>query len=399
MDIPEADKVCNCCGGALHSFGADTSEHLHYVPASLKIVETRRLKYSCNRCHEGVTRAQYPELPLFAKGMASASLMAYLIVSKFADHLPLYRISKRLSRLGIELSHRLMSQWLIEAAFLLEDLVTRMGNAVKATGHVFTDDTILPLLSRTGDSHHDPTRHRTIQARLWVYGSGLRNSEPLAYYAFSRSRSHEAPKHFLSDYEGFLQADAYPGYDVLFETGTITEVACWAHARRKFVEVTTVMKEPGRAHHAIAFIKRLYAIETAARPLSDAERLAIRQEKSMPILNQFKIWLDEQMNAVLPKSALGQALNYTLKNWAALTCFTQHGQLEADNNFAERLMRPVTLGRKNFLFVGSERGGQAAAIYYSLMESCKLNKVNPLTYLTYLLTHVRNKQITLLLPQ
>lgn len=392
VDIPEAEKVCGCCGGALHRFGEDASEQIHYVPATLKIIETRRQKYACGHCHGEVKRAKEDAKALFPKSMASASLLAYLSVSKFCDGLPLYRISKRLNRLGIELSHGLMSEWLVEAAGVLEDVVKRMAEVVKSTGHVFTDDTILPLQNDV------PERNTTLQSRLWVYASGLRNTQPLAVYQFSRTRSRDAPTAFLADYKGHLQADAYPGYDALYASGDIKEVACMAHARRKFVEVAALLKEPGRPHVALAFIRKLYRIERKIRTLNDAERLRVRQAESVPILTAFKAWLDEQINAVLPKSALGQAVSYALKNWDALTRYTEHGKLEADNNYAERCMRPVAVGRKAFLFVGSERAGHAAAIYYSLVESCKLNQVNPLNYMNYLFSNVRNKNLTLLLP-
>lgn len=392
VDLPAADQICRCCGHDLHAFGHECSEQLAYVPAVVKIIETRRVKYACKHCRGDLRRATENQPAPLAKSMASASLLAFLIVSKYADHLPLYRIAQRLQRLGIELSHSLMSDWLLLSADLLEALYARLCDKVRASGHLFTDDTILPL------QNTEPERNTTVKSRLWVYACHHRRQRPLVAYDFSRRRSQEAPVQFLTGYRGYLQADAFPGYDRIYASGAIQEVACWAHARRKFVEVTALMKAPGRAHQAIAFIKRLYRIETQIRHTSDAERLAMRQEKSLPILNEFKIWLDEQANAVLPKSAMGNAVHYTLKNWTALCRYTEAGYLEADNNVAERCMRPVALGRKNYLFVGSERGGRAAAIYYSLIESCKLNKVNPLTYMTTVLSQVRNHQVTLLLP-
>ena len=392
IDIPESDKICSCFGGALHHFDDESSEHLGYVPATIKIIETRRKKYACDACHGEVKRAALPQTEPLAKGMASASLIAFLIVSKFADGLPLYRIATRLQRLGIELSHALMSDWLVQCAELLEDLHRRMMAKVLASGHVFTDDTILPL------QNDDPGRKTTIKARLWVYARSHRRQKPLVAYEFTRSRSQDAPLDLLRSFRGYVQADPFPGYDRLFAENPIKEIACWVHARRKYVEVTEIMTEPGRAHEAIRFIKKLYRIERQIRMLDDAERHEQRQLHSVPVLNAFKVWLDVQINAVLPKSALGGAILYTLKNWEALCRYTEQGYLEPDNNYAERCLRPVALGRKNFLFVGSERAGRAAAIYYSLVESCKVNKVNPLTYMTYVLTHVRDKRVTLLTP-
>jgi transposase len=392
IDIPDTDKVCGCCGKELHRFGEESSKQLHYVPASLKIIETRRQKYACGSCHGEIKRAQHDRSAPLVKGMASASLLAYLIVSKFSDGLPLYRIAQRLSRLGIELSHTLMSSWLVQCSELLEDLHDRMITEVLAAGHVFTDDTILPL------QNHDPARRTTINARLWVYARSGRRHQPLVYYEFTKDRTQQGPLSRLKDYQGYVQADAFPGYDRLYTNGTIKEVACMVHARRKFVEVTELMKQKGRAHEALRFIARLYRIERQIKALNDADRCEQRRQRSVPVLNEFKAWLDMQVNAVLPKSAMGTALHYALKNWQALYRYTEQGYLEPDNNFAEQCLRPVAVGRKAFLFVGSERAGKAAAIYYSLMESCKLNKVNPLTYMTYVLSNVHNKQITLKLP-
>lgn len=392
QDIPECEKTCSCCGEALSLIGSEASEHLAYCPASLKVIETRRKKYACQSCHGELKRAALPKDVPLAKSMASASLIAFLIVAKFADGLPLYRISRRLERLGIELSDALMSDWLIQCAPLLEELHRRMIRKVLDSGHVFTDDTILPL------QNVDPTRRTTVKARLWVYARSPRRHKPLVVYEFSRSRSQQAPLGFLSNYRGYVQADAFPGYDRLYANLHIQEIACWVHCRRKYVEVTELMSEPGRAHEALRFIKALYRIERQIRALSDAERCVQRQARSIPILTAFKAWLDIQVHAVLPKSALGTAVLYTLKNWDALCRYTDAGYLEPDNNYAEQCLRPVALGRKNFLFVGSERAGHAAAIYYSLVESCKVNKVNPLTYLTYVLSHVRDKSVTIQTP-
>jgi transposase len=214
IDVPEAQKACRCCGETLTAFGHhEASEQLHYIPARLEVHETRRRKYSCGHCHGSVVR----------KSMASASLLAYLIVSKFADGLPLYRIAGRLRRLGIELSHTLMSEWLMQCAPLLEDLHRRMMRKVLDSGHIYTDDTTLPL------QNDDPARRSTVEAKLWVYAKDHRHGPPLIVYEFSRSRTRDAPLTVLADYHGYVQADAYPGYDPLFVTGKIIEVACSVH--------------------------------------------------------------------------------------------------------------------------------------------------------------------------
>jgi transposase len=231
-----------------------------------------------------------------------------------------------------------------------------------------------------------------------VYAKDHRHGPPLIVYEFSRSRTRDAPLTVLADYHGYVQADAYPGYDPLFVTGKIIEVACNVHARRKFVEAADLLQKPGRPHEALAFYRELFRIERRIKDLTDEERLRERQEKTVPLLAQFKAWLDHAVHTVLPKDTFGIAVNYALKHWEALTNFTKAGHLDASNNYAERCMRTVAVGRKAFLFVGSERTGHAAAIYYSLVESCKANKVNPLTYLTYVLANARNKSITLPTP-
>jgi transposase len=259
IDVPEAHKSCPCCGERMSSFGHESSEQLHYIPARLEVHETQRLRYSCGRCHGAVVRAQLPVSPPIPKSMASASLLAYLIVSKFADGLPLYRIAGRLARLGIELSHTLMSEWLVQCAELLEGLHRRMVIKVLDCRHVYTDDTTLPL------QNHDPARRRTHEAKLWVYAKDNRHGPPLIVYEFSKSRTRDAPLAFLKDYCGYLQADAYPGYDPLYLNGKITEVACNVHARRRFVEAADLLKSPGRPHEALAFYKELFRIERQSR--------------------------------------------------------------------------------------------------------------------------------------
>lgn len=392
VDLPEAQQSCDCCGERMHAFTAERSEQLHYTPAQMKIIETRRTKYACRTCHGQIKRAVVVNRPPLPKSMASASLLAYLIVSKFADGLPLYRIAGRLRRLGIELSHVLMSNWLVQCAELLGELHRRMIRKVLDGGHVFTDDTTLPL------QNDAPERHGTFRSKLWVYARAGRGQRALVVYDFSRTRSQERPLQFLKEYRGFLQADAFPGYDALYETGAIKEVACNVHARRKFVQVAQMMKEPGGAHEALRFYKALFKIEREIAALTDEERYRERQQRAVPILKAFKAWLDVQAQAVLPKSSLGEAIGYALRHWEALCRYTEAGHLEGSNNFAERCMRPVAVGRKAFLFVGSERAGLAAAIYYSIVESCRLNNVNPLTYLTYILTHVRDRTVRLLTP-
>ncbi len=309
LEVPEAERTCGGCGAAMQPFGFECREQLHYVPARLEIIETRRHKYACTSCHAQIVRAPLLARAPIPKSMASASLLAYLIVSKFADGLPLYRLAGRLERLGIEIAHALMSAWLMQAAELLEVLPRRMMRKILESAHVFTDDTTLPL------QNTDPARRGTFPAKLWVYARSARGHPPLVVYQFTRSRSRDGPLEHLKGYRGYLQADAFPGYDALYADGTVREVACNVHARRRFVEAAELLKHPGRPHEALGFYKALFRIEREIAPLSDAERLEQRQHRAVPVLTAFKAWLDAQANAVLPKSALGEAVGYALRHW------------------------------------------------------------------------------------
>lgn len=309
IDIPECAKICPCCAGRLHAFGFDASEQVHYVPAILKVIETRRLKYSCRRCHEGVLRAPADRSSPIPKSMASASLIAYLAVCKFADHQPAFRVAAQFRRMGVELSDALMSEWLIQSAELLEGLHQEIMATVLASGHIFTDDTILPMQAT------DPERGATLKSRIWCYATHHRRGSPLVAYEFSLTRSQQVPLNRLIDYAGYVQADAFPGYDRLFEnppTGRkAIEVACWAHARRKFIEVAALTGK-GRAHDALRYINRLFRIERDIRHINDADRRTERMSRALPVLKALKAWLDREVNSVLPRSALGTAVIYSL---------------------------------------------------------------------------------------
>jgi transposase len=272
--------------------------------------------------------------------VASASLLASPIVSKFADGLPLYRIAGRLARLGIELSHTLMSEWLVQCAGLLEHLHQRMTARVLDSGHVYTDDTTLPL------QNHDPAPHKTYEAKLWVYAKDNRHGPPLIVYEFSKSRTRDAPLTFLKDYRGYLQADTDPGYDPLFLNGKITQVACNVHARRRFVEAAELLKNPSRPHEALAFYKERVRIERQIKDLTDQERLRARQERTVPLLVRLKAWLDNTVHSVLPNDSPGETVHYALKHWNVLMKFTEAGHLDASNNYAGCCMSAVAVGKR-----------------------------------------------------
>lgn len=374
-DLSDADKPCPCCGQVRTIIGEETSEQLDYEPASLFIIEHVRLKYACKHCQEQVTIAAKPAQPI-DKGLPGPGLLAQVIVSKYADHLPLYRLERIFSRQGITLQRSTLCGWMAAAAELLTPICQRMKAEVLGSKVIHTDDTPVPVL--------DETRNRTRQGSLWVYLGDA--AHPYIVYDFTPTHVRTGPEAFLADFHGFLQADAFSGYDAIYtgSNGRIREVACWAHARRKFYEARTT--DPDRAHAALGFIRGLYEVERLAKDmgLSASERAAFRQLRARPILAAFRGWLDQQLSgpsAALPKSPMGQAIAYTLSNWDALHRYTDDGDLAIDNNVAENALRAIAIGRKNWMFCGSDKGGRTAATLFSFTATCRRHQLDPFAYL------------------
>ncbi len=371
------EPTCTGCGHALHRIGEDVTEQLDYQQASFFVHRTVRPKYACRQC-ETVTSAPLPPQPI-DKGIPGPGLLAHVFISKYADHLPLYRQAQIMARHDIDMPRATLCGWVAQGASLLAPLVERMKADVLDTSKLHTDDTPVPVL--------EPGNGKTRQGRLWVYVRGGsfdvqgEPQPPVAAYQYTPTRNKDGPSRFLANYQGDLQADAYPGYDHLYATGKVREVACWAHARRKLYDIAVQGNAP-TATEALAWIKRLYAIEAAIRDAPPAVKRQRRQEEAKPILDNFKPWLEAARRRLPPKSPLAKAIQYALARWIALTRYLDNGQLDIDNNRAERALRGVTLGRKNFLFAGSDKGGERAAIVYSLVETCKLNSVEPFAYLT-----------------
>jgi transposase len=303
--------------------------------------------------------------------------------------MPLYRQSERLARYGIDLSRQTLCDWVMQCADILRPVVKAMLPDLLASPKIHTDDTVIPV--------QEEGRDKTKEGRLWGY---LGCGPPCVIYEYSPDRKQRWAEEFLKSYKGYLQADAYTGYDKIYKTGNIIEVACMAHARRKFIESVT-KKDELKNLPAVHYIGKLYALERRIKDLAPIVKRAIRKRYAKPILKEYKKWLLSKSIAVLPKSPLGQAIAYSLNNWVALTRYLGDGILDIDNNKAERLMRPVTVGRKNWNFAGSDRGGKAAAVIYSLIETCKLNNVNPYDYLRDILSRLPNtlnRDIKSLLP-
>jgi transposase len=388
-DLSDAEKICPCCGESLAAIGEETSEQLDYEPASLFVCVHARKKYACKRCQDHVITADKPAEPI-DKGLPGAGLLAHVATSKYADHLPLYRLEGILARHGVEISRKTMCDWMARVADLLEPITMRMRALVLQSKVIHTDDTPVPV--------QDPScPKKTKTGRLWTY---LGDAEhPYTLFDFTPTRSREGPEEWLDGYQGYLQADAFSGYDAMFKLGHVIEVACWAHARRKFFEAKST--DAPRAHQMLAFIGQLYDIERKAKELDDDRRLSLRQEVSSPILNQIGTWLDDNARSALPKSPIGQAIAYARSNWAALNRYLEAGYLAIDNNAAERAIKNIVIGRKNYLFCGSDEGGRTAATIYSITVTCKRLGLDPFRYFRDVLAAVSThpaKDLDELLP-
>lgn len=371
IDVSEADKIC-ACGHAKTRIGESVSEKLEYVPASLRVIETARLKYACPRCHDGVVEAPAPPQAI-EKSLAGEGLLAHVVISKYVDHLPLHRLEAILLRQGLDLSRTTLCGWVADVAAALTPIGDQLRREVTAATYLQTDDTPVTILD---------DRHGSIKGRLWTY------LDPLGrQVVFDATATHErdGPEAFLAAFAGDLQADAYTGYDGLYRTGRMREIGCWAHARRGFVEA---LATDVRAALMVALIQQLYQVERAAADGDATARRALRHEQSLPLLVRIQAERDALAQTVLPKSPLGDAVRYLTNQWAALQRFTEDGRLAIDNNRAENQLRVVAVGRKNWLFAGSLEGARRAALLYSLVQSCKLVDVPPFEYLKDVLLRV-----------
>jgi transposase len=394
-DVPPEQRVCPDCGGQRTCIGQDVREQLEYIPASLVVLEHVRPKYACPACEANVVIAERLPEPI-EKGLPGPGLLAHVVVSKYADHLPLYRLEGIFRRSGVELSRSTMCDWMAVVAELLEPIVKRMLERILTSKVVQNDDTTVPV------QDHDGKGVKT--GRLWV--SIGDHDHPYTVYTYTTDRSAAGPQEIFKNFKGYLQADAYSAYDGLYTSGAIIEVGCLMHARRKFYEART--SDPQRSHQALAWISLLYEVERDVKecPAEDYEafvalRHRARAERSQPIFDTFHDWLKAELPKVLPKSPIGEAIQYALNHWEALKRPLQAGFLELDNGACERAFKPVALGRKNWLFAGSDKGGQTAAILMSLCTTCKSLGIDPQAYLRDVLSRISThpaKRIDELLP-
>jgi len=386
-ELSPEQKLCPCCGAERQEIGVETSEQLELIPARLKVLQHDRVKYACRGCQEQVALAAKPPQPI-EKGLPGPGLCAHTVLSKFGDHTPLYRQEDIHSRLGMTIRRSTLCGWQAALAELAMALVLRMKFLVLQSQVIHTDDTSIKMLL--------PGRGKTQTAKFWPYLGDWRH--PYAVYDFTLSRERDGPRDFLEGFQGYLQADAYSGYDCIYASDDVKEVACWIHARRYWHQ--SLDNDPLRANHALGYIARLSQIESQLRkahPLLNiqgernfAAVAAARMEYALPILTDFKSWLDQesQDKKILPKSPIRAAFTYTLNQWTALTRYAEQGFLSLDNNVAERLVKIPAIGRKNYLFVGSPRAGRGAAALYSLVSSAKANGVEPFAWLRDIFTRL-----------
>jgi transposase len=378
FDLPPEQRRCPHCHGPLQHLGEELSERLEYVPATFRVIEEVCHKYACARGCTVVT-AEKP-MQAIEKGLPGPGLLAYVAVNKFADHLPLYRQEAMLERHGVKLSRSTLCDWMRRCAEWVRPLYESMKQQVLASHAVQTDDTPVAVL--------DPELPCTRLGRIWTYVGD--EQHPFTVYDYTPTRRQDGPLAFLKPFQGRLQADAYSGYDPLYDDPDrdIIEIACWAHARRKFYEAQT--SDPMRSMIVLAYVRLLYDVEHEARQqeLDADSRQALRQTKSVPILADIRRYLQTEQPKVLPKSPIGEAISYTLNNWGALRRYADDGALEIDNNGAERSLRPIAIGRKNWMFYGSDNGGATAAVLSSLVASCKRLHIDPFVYLRDVFTRV-----------
>jgi transposase len=377
-DLTEAEKICSC-GCQLSQIGSEVSEQLDYIPASLRVLVHRRYKYACKSCEDTVKSAPVPIKPL-PKSNASASLLAHTLVSKFADHLPLYRQAMMFKRLDIDIARNSLCNWVIGCGQLFTPLIKLLQAEIISSDYVASDETPLRVLSSERSKCY-----------MWVHLSGNRKKRAVVY-DYHESRSGSCASDFLAGFKGYHQCDAYSGYNALHESEDVTWVGCWGHARRKYIEITKIIKTHGVAHHMVGYIGQLYKIEREIldKSLDPRQTKELRLEKSGLILTRIEQFLGDCRDKVAPQSTLGRAVAYTVNNWQGLQTYLQDGRLRIDNNDSERMIKPFAVGRKNWLFCATNRGAEASANIYSLIETCKANGVNAYEYLRYILSNIRN---------
>ena len=384
-DIDDADKVCGC-GSDLERIGEEVSEQLDIIPARIRVIRHIRPKYACRNCEgvedDGPTVKIAPVPPqIIPKSIAGPGLLAHILTGKFIDHLPFYRQEKQFIRLGVDVSRTSMCRWAMQAASACHPLLNLLKEEIQAGSYVNIDETSLQVLQ-------EPGRSPTSKSYMWVFRRGD-PEKPVLIYEYHPTRSGDAASAFLRDFQGYVQTDGYKGYDFLDHSKGVRHIGCWAHARRKFMDVIKAQgknHKAGAADRALSYIKKLYRLEKYARKngLSPEEIYSLRQKEAKPILDDFEKWLARKKLQTPPKGLLGKAITYTLNQWHRLKGYIEDGSLDIDNNMAENSIRPFVVGRKNWLFSGTPEGAEASALLYSLIETAKANRLEPYAYLRYI---------------
>jgi len=405
-DLSEEERICSC-GAVKSKIGEEVSEQLDIIPAKIQVIRNIRYKYACKCCagieDDGPTVVTAP-MPkqLIPKGMATAGLIAYILTSKFVDAIPFYRQEKQFTRIGVEIHRSAMCGWAIKAAQRSMPLIELLHSDMLSGPLINCDETPVQVMN-------EPNRANTTKSYMWVFRGGD-PQKPIVLYEYHSTRSGDVAAEFLRGYEGYVQTDGYAGYNFLDLQKNILHIGCWAHARRNFTDVIKAAGKIksgkiGSADVALSYINKLYRIETTAQreELGPIETYELRQEKSKPILDKFKKWLDKKSGQTPPKGLLGKAVQYALKQWNRLTAYLKDGLIRMDNNLAENAIRPFVIGRKNWLFAGHPVGAEASACLYSLIETAKANGIEPYQYLRYVFENIPRATTTedyrALLPQ
>jgi transposase len=398
--IEPEEQTCSCCGGEMHRIGEDVAERLDVIPAQFRVIVTRRPKYACRACESAVVQAPAPAR-LIEGGLPTEALVAHVLVSKYADHLPLYRQSQIYARQGIELDRSTLADWVGRAAAELRPVHQRLFEHLKRSPKLFMDETRAPVL--------DPGRRRTKTGYLWALARDDRPwagpDPPAVAYLYAPGRGAEYAIGLLAGFTGILQVDGYAAYQVLADPGRaggpVTLAYCWSHVRRRFYEIAQGGDAP-IAEAALQRINALYHVETMIRGHAPEQRQAVRHEQSKLLVDDLRTWLDAQLARVSRRARIAEAIRYALKLWSGLRLFLDDGRIEIDTNVVERAIRPIALNRKNALFAGSDQGGVHWGVIASLIETCKLNAIDPQAYLADVLSRLVNRhparQIDQLMP-
>ena len=382
-ELPQEEQVCPQCSGDLHKMGDDERVEIKIIPAQITVVKHIRTKYTCRSCQKNALKTPVLSAPLpptaFPGSLATPSAVAYIMYAKYVQGCPLYRQEKDFERMGFALSRQTMANWVIAGACLLDRVYVKLRERLLKEAILHADETVLQVL-------HEPGRPHEARSFMWLYRTG-RYSPPIVLYDYKPTRHREHPAKYLEGFAGYLHVDGYSGYEKL---PNITLAGCWSHARRKFVDALALLSAEKRAkggtkaHEGLAFCDSLFAIERDLHEVTPEERRLGRERRSQPALAAFRTWLDATAINALPKSALGEAVKYCVRQWSKLTAFLDDGRLEIDNNRAERSIRPFVTGRKNWLFANTPTGADASATVYSIVETAKENGLDPLKYLTFL---------------